>query len=454
MYSTGWYVTCASVIDENCQNSPADCPCGPGYKCNPALNDPYAIGGCVYSTGTCGNGICDNPKYGTNSNEYCDTCPQDCGCDKQGLYESYPICSPADPNANGYGCIAGTPPGGGGTGTAKGLTVEITTDKESYMIGETVYCTIKVKDSATGATVPSANLRLVATHVNSGRSKESTGTTNPAGESSMSFIWGKDDTGKVIKEGKLRLDVTASKTGYSDGTASKLVSGCGDLECAPTEDCVDCEEDCNCSATGGVCDPSSEYRDQKTLCAPKMAYVFVSKGLSSYHLWWTTDDQELIKKRYASLGYTVAPTMEVDHINDIATYLSRPSMRAIAYFGHGEDPAPGVKAIPMIETAEAIKGGYSIKSALASMTNASKGYKYTCQYETYMSKFTGANKDKINQIANERIESPILDYAFLFACYSFEDSSLMDYLVRSGGMFWGYKGKLPGNADLTPALKI
>lgn len=230
---------------------------------------------------------------------------------------------------------------------------------------------------------------------------------------------------------------------------------CGDLTCDPTEDCVDCDVDCNCNASGRVCDPSSEYRDQKTLCAPKMAYSFVSDSLSSYHLWWTADDQEMIREKYTSLGYLLAPAMEVGHINDIATYLSRPSTKAIAYFGHGEEPEAGkTTSIPTMESAQATTGGYSIKQAIAAMTNQSKGFRYTCQYETYVSKFTGANKDKINAIANKQIEEPELDYLFMFACYSFDDTSLMDYLVKTGGTFWGYKGKLPGNAELTPVVKI
>ncbi len=229
---------------------------------------------------------------------------------------------------------------------------------------------------------------------------------------------------------------------------------CGDSTCDPTEDCIDCEADCGCDVLGKVCDPSSERRDTR-LCAPKMAYFFVSDGLSSYHRWWTADDQEMIRDKYSSLGYTLAPTMDVGHINDIATYLSRPSTKAVAYFGHGEEPEAGkTKSIPTMESAQATTGGYSIKRAIAAMTNQSKGFRYVCQYENYVSKFTGANKDKINQMADKQIEGPELDYLFMFACYSFDDTSLMDYLVKSGGAFWGYQGKLPGNAELTPAVKI
>jgi len=327
------------------------------------------------------------------------------------------------------------------------LIVEISPDKENYLIGETVYCTVTVKDSD-GKPVPYANLNIIATHLGSGRATELQGSTDGLGENLLSFTWGKKESGEAITEGKLKIEVTASKEGYADGYESIILSGCGDMECAEVEDCFDCCEDCKCGPKE-VCDPSSDYRDKETMCSPKVAYIFMSNGLGSYHRWWISDDVKGIRKRYSSSpqSYKVVPTIEVNHIKDVAKYLSRPSTKAIAYFGHGEEPG----GVPTIEAADTT-GADSIKVAILDWTKEYGGFQYRCQYESYAVKWVDS-KEKIERIAQEKAEHPDLDYAYIGACYSLDDMSLRNYLLHSGGTYWGFKGVWHGICSLTESKK-
>ncbi|MDD5509253.1 MAG: hypothetical protein PHI12_00320 [Dehalococcoidales bacterium] len=213
------------------------------------------------------------------------------------------------------------------------------------------------------------------------------------------------------------------------------------------EDCIDCPEDCQC-ASDKVCDPSSRLQDPQTMCGPKMAYIFISDGLSAYHRWWASDDIRYARKLFLALGYQVEPDITVGHINDIAKYLSRPSTKAIAYFGHGEEPG----GTPMIEAAEATAGGYSIKTAITAASKQDGGFLNICQYNTYAAKWVDT-QDKLEKIARGQADHPNLENAFIFACYSLDNYSLRDYLLESGGAFWGYQGKLPGSAYLTKTYK-
>ena len=327
------------------------------------------------------------------------------------------------------------------------MSVEIETDKDLYLIGDTVYCTITVKDS-TGQPVDGADISGTATYTDSGRSTQLSGTTDPMGQAPWTFTWGQTPGGDTVAEGKLKLDITATKSGMPDGTGSALISGCGDLEKAPTEDCLDCPQDCKCDEQKEVCDPSSDFRNSDTMCSPKVAYVFISEGLSAYHEWFASDDIAKIRKLYASWGYTVPPNIYVDHITGIAPYLSRPSTKAIAYAGHGEEP--GGK--PTIEAAEATTGNFSVKAAIASTGKQDKGFLGVCQFGPYAAKWVDS-KDKLEKILADRVEHPNLDYVYMFACYSLDDMSMRDYLLRSGGTYWGYPGKLPGTGSLKKSVK-
>ncbi|MDD5590924.1 MAG: hypothetical protein PHY18_03235 [Dehalococcoidales bacterium] len=326
-----------------------------------------------------------------------------------------------------------------------GLIVAMTTDKYHYLIGDTVYCTITVKD-AQDQPVSDANLQITAKRLDSGRTTNLSYTTNALGENQWSFTWGQDDSGRAIVEGKLQIDIIASKDDVQGRTTITLC-GCGDLEKTDEEDCIDCPEDCQCEPDK-VCDPSSRLKDPQTMCGPKMAYIFISDGLSAYHRWWASDDIRYARKLFLALGYQVEPDITVGHISDIAKYLSRPSTKAIAYFGHGEEPG----GIPTIEAAEATSGGYSIKTAITTASKQDGGFLSICQYNTYAAKWVD-NQDKLEKMAQGQADHPNLENAFIFACYSLDSYSLRDYLLESGGAFWGYQGKLPGSAYLTKTYK-
>ena len=326
-----------------------------------------------------------------------------------------------------------------------GLIVTMTTDKDHYLIGDPVYCTITVKDPK-GEVVPYAKLSGTAKHLSSGRTTELSGSTNPMGENNWNFTWGQDNSGQTIAEGKLQIDITASKDN-AEGKTTVIICGCGDLEKAEVEDCLDCPEDCPCDPEE-VCDPSSISKDPKTMCSPKIAYIFISNNLSSYEEWFISNKIKYARKLLRKLGYRVRPNIHVGHIDDIAKYLSRPSTKAIAYFGHGEEPG----GIPTIEAAEATKGDYPIKEAITIRSKEYGGFLYTCQYETYAAKWV-ESKDKIEKIAQDKADHPNLENAYIFACYSLDDYSLRDYLLESGGTYWGYRGKLPGNASLIKTNK-
>ena len=326
------------------------------------------------------------------------------------------------------------------------MSVEIETDKDLYLVGDTVYCTITVKDPS-GQLVGGVDVTGTATYTDSGRSTQLSGTTDPMGQSPWTFTWGQTPGGDTVAEGKLKVEITATKSGLPDGTGSILISGCGDLEKAPTEDCLDCPEDCKCEPDE-VCDPSSDYRNSETMCSPKVAYVFISNGLGWYAEWWASDDIAGIRKLYSSMGYTVPPSIYVDHIDDIAPYLSRPSTMAIAYAGHGEEPG----GTPTLEVAAATSGDYSVKAAIAETGKGDKGFLGVCQFGPYASKWVDS-KGKLEKILADRVEHPNLDYVYMFSCYSLDNMSMRDYLLRSGGTYWGYKGKLPGNATLTKTYK-
>ncbi len=322
------------------------------------------------------------------------------------------------------------------------MTVTITPDKDSYSIGDTVYCNIKVKD-ASGKPVPFADIAISTIRLVSGRKNNLSGLTDALGENLWSFVWGQDAAGKIIAEGKLKVEVSVTKDGFNKAITELLISGCGDLIVDENEFCLDCPEDCPCGPNE-TCDPSSDFKNSSNMCSPKSAYVFVSKNMSAYLKTWTLPYIYGIKKFYRKSGYKVVEINE-DDIKPMATYLSRPSTKAMAWFGHGEEP--GGKAT--IEGYDATGGGYSIKDAIGFKSKEVGGFLYRCQFEVYAAKWVDIH-NKIETIAEQHQEHPDLDYLYNFSCYSLDDNSVMNYLVRDGGIYWGHRGVLHG----TPLTKI
>lgn len=320
------------------------------------------------------------------------------------------------------------------------LTPTITCDKDYYLIGDTVYCTIKVEGDL-NTPIPYADLAIKTTYLGSGRTADLSGLSDALGENLWTFTWGEDDSGNPIAEGKLKIEVTASKDGYSKGAASLVLSGCGDLVHSEGEDCFVCAEDCACGPAES-CDPSSDYKNPETMCSPKVACIFISKGLGWYHEWYASDDISGIRKKYRKMGYKVTPNIYVNDINDVAKYLSRPSTKAIAYAGHSGG-GPRIEQVASVNIPNMIQ--ISNRSAVDS-------FLYRCRYEIYPTKWVDL-QDRIKAIALGKGNHPELDYVFMFSCYSLDDYSLRDYLLKSGGTYWGHRGSLPGNVTLTKSIK-
>jgi len=327
------------------------------------------------------------------------------------------------------------------------LTITITCDKDHYLIGDTVYCTMTINEP-TNIPVAYADLTITKTYLATGRSSNLTGLSDALGENVWTFIWG-EDVANPINEGKLKIEVTASKTGYTDGNTAITLSGCGDLVHSDIEDCLDCPEDCACGPAE-ACDPSSDYKNLTTMCSPKVAYVFISNGLGWYHEWWSSDDISGIRKKYNKWGYRVPASIHVTHFSEIAKYLSRPSTKALAYAGHGEEPG-GTPTIG-VAAARPSSGTILMKDQIAAGSRLQGGFLFRCQYESYAAKWI-ESQDKIEEIAYNRKEHPDLDYVYNFSCYSLDDDSLMNYLVKDTGKYWGYPGKLPGSASLIKRTK-
>ena len=177
------------------------------------------------------------------------------------------------------------------------------------------------------------------------------------------------------------------------------------------------------------------------MCSPKVAYIFISKGLGWYHEWYASDDIKEIRKKYQNEGYSVPPDIYVNDIYDVTKYLTRPSTKAIAYAGHSVD-------IPTIEQVRSD----NIPSAFIYSNNKADSFVFRCRYEVYAARWLDL-QDKIKGIANDKKDHPNLDYAFMFTCYSLANDSLLNYLLRDGGTYWGYPITLPGNASLLKKTK-
>lgn len=203
---------------------------------------------------------------------------------------------------------------------------------------------------------------------------------------------------------------------------------CGKWGCQEGEDCLNCPEDCICAP--GICDPFSEYADPETNCSPKVAYIFISSSVTPYQYYWISDDIEDIQDYYRSLDYKTI-TVKVNNANDVVDKLSNPSTKAIAYFGHAH-----AKIGPTIEGADAT----CIKNKI---------------YHTLYMKYRdfGINDDDAYRRARERSAHPNLDYAYIHTCHSLSDTSLANYLLRSGGKYWGDEGYLSGVGWLDEYVK-
>jgi hypothetical protein len=350
----------------------------------------------------------------------------------------------------------------------KTFTVKITTDKPYYLKGETVNCTITVKDE-TGSPVPNADLMAVGTRLKSGRRTVLLDDyTDPSGQKGFSFVWGGNGAAAGIPEGKLKIEVKAEHLGrttwkgYTPGYGSVVISGCGDghRECSDPksycENCFNCPEDSPCK-TGEICDPLNKKSDKQTGCGPKTAIIFTTNKDPAYtwrHQLFARDEQTYIRDKFQKEGYDVIPVslkgkmvylpkrgekVWVPDKEQMARYLAMPSTKAIAFFGHGgslQDETNGVWKPSLGGDNTAIHLHLSVLNQTA--LNYQKLYKM--DYMKARSKAEGELTDPKWNCG--------LNMAYIHACHSLDDNSLMEFLVRKGDTYWGDEGILFGINDL------
>ncbi len=364
----------------------------------------------------------------------------------------------------------------------KALLVKIRTNKTHYLIGETVECTITVTDSQ-GIEVSNADLTITATRLKSGKKPMvSRVKEGPPGKYSCTIPWGKKTTGKPIAEGKLKIEVKAEHLGastwkgYDPGYHSILVSGCGDgdLECSDPntycENCFNCPEDSQCKAEE-ICDPLNELSDPKTGCSPKMAIIFTTNDDPAY-TWWhqlqTQDELKFIREKFKGYKYhvktvplsgklTYLPKIKenqwVPDKSQIAKYLARPSTKAIAFFGHGGAMIDESK-VPLISN-------YLSKyiPSLGGENTAEKLWKsvFYATRSNYKKLYNITHQEAGKMTAQKMQASGWncgLDYAYIHACHSLDNNTMLDFLIRGdGGTYWGDVGVLWGIRPLVKKTK-
>ncbi|MCF8084021.1 MAG: hypothetical protein K9M96_13080 [Deltaproteobacteria bacterium] len=394
-----------------------------------------------------------------------------------GTYEkAYPISSSAGPKDVKVMVTASHPGYADTPGSTrfrvgpKALLVTITTENQKayYLAGEKINYTVTVTDGI-GNPFSNAELKVTATRLGSKRPLGyHLGNTDQAGKYANHFIW---DTLGV--EGKLEIEVTAADLGlkihqgYAPGKNSITLSGCGDgvLQCPNPnkycENCANCPEDCPCKP-GEICDPLNEKGDKQTGCSPKTAVIFTTNAdphYTWYHQWVASNELAYIKGEFKKKKYDIKTVnlkgtlvyipkeqeeVWIPDSGQIAKYLARPSTKAIAFFGHGgscikEDPKTYIPSLGGDNIANKLQRSVMEKTAL----NYQKLYKMD---------YTKARSKAVSEIMDPNWDCG-LDMAYIHACHSLNDHSLLNLLVRKRGTYWGDEGILNGVLDLDEVVK-
>jgi hypothetical protein len=421
---------------ESCANCLSDCPCSPGEACQPSDSNADAWG-CVIVAVPKGmrltvstnkktyspeekvivSGSVRDAKSGgpiSGANVVIDINPKvSTTTDSSGNYKKE-VTLPSDisqgkhtvtvtASKTGYSDVRQTT----SFSVGPALIVEISTDKlkcESLfsLVGEKIYCTITVKNAATGKLVPYADLKIIATHLctRKGTRKvtELSGATDGIGESTWSFTL----------EERLKIEVTASRDGYSDGYKSIIYP----------EDCFWSPEVCKCNANM-ICDPWSEYADLFG-CSPKVAYIVLNPdSMNFWEMWWATADIKKCRRMYKESGYRIRYLdMGKESSQIMIDALQNPSTKALGYFGHSSEP----------EMVGATAASWS--------TNLKAGLLRRYKEQQCM------DAEKAMAKAAEDANQLDLDCAYLWTCHSLDDTSLPDLLLHNGGVVWGTRGDL------------
>lgn len=195
---------------------------------------------------------------------------------------------------------------------------------------------------------------------------------------------------------------------------------CGRGGCEGGEDCFKCPEDCKCYSPE-YCNPFSKNKDLDTGCSsdPKTACIFVDMSITPNQHFWMAPKENKMREYFRSLGYAIN-IVHKGWDSHLYECLGNPSTKAIAFFGHGTEPEEGKPAIPTIRS-----------------FNSTQLMNNLCGYILRKYRRAGMSKTNAQKMAMKRCKNLNLDYAYILACYSLDDTSMADYLVRSGGVYWG-----------------
>ena len=188
------------------------------------------------------------------------------------------------------------------------------------------------------------------------------------------------------------------------------------------------------TASACLCDCEGGYVFSEDLKScqeeEKKAVIFISKDVTPYQKMWAANKLQHIREFYADQGYRVYYKV-VDDISDVTDELVKnPSTKAMAYFGHGNDPQPGETTLTVPPTIE----GQTATGMLESGVNSAVKY--------YMK--MGLSVDEARKKADEKFKdgSFKLDYAYMNVCYGMNDQTLSNALLNPGGTSWGGAGKV------------
>ena len=199
---------------------------------------------------------------------------------------------------------------------------------------------------------------------------------------------------------------------------------------------------CPICPSGTIYDPSSEKADKKTGCSPKVAVVFTTDADPSHRY---VEKKAMfygiaaLKERYRKEGYKIIDVplpgkkVGVEWHSDMGTmikYLTRPSTKAMAFFGHGGRMTKKVDWEFDIYTPTL--GGHQAGLFYMDILNKLK--------PLYMEQYCLSKKDAFFK-ADAKANNIGLEDAYMFACHSLDDNSMRNFLVSpKTGVYWGDKG--------------
>jgi hypothetical protein len=244
--------------------------------------------------------------------------------------------------------------------------------------------------------------------------------------------------------------------------------------------CISCESECKAlygensiylnvevGQCKCICDLGYELVNGACNLKKKKAYVFIS-NLTDYEKIWIQNRIKDIKEFYAKEGYDVVVKNVYDR-KGIMDELIKPDVKAMAYFGHGGIGYPGDDLKynnynPVTIAANTIGkdyyklgyllGAYNVKPSMESSDAPS----FIADYQNYAFNAyvnLGLSNTRALEKARELTKDNNfgLDYAYVHACFSMEDKSLANMLVRDGGIYYGHQGLLNPLETLTPYVR-